>query len=121
MKDGELHRVTPAQGFSINDIKKDVPQGINYEIVENDTLPESKYRYAWKLEDKKVVICPIKKKKVDADIEEIWIDSELKELPEKIEAIEDLGKTATNLRKYRAALKQYKSDLYMPNVSRPTL
>jgi hypothetical protein len=119
--DGELCRVTPAPSFSVDDIKKDIPQGVSYEIVENDSLPESKYRNAWKLENKEVVICPIKKQKCDADIETIWIDEEIESLKEKIEAVEDTGKTATKLRAYRVALKQYKSDLYMPNVTRPVL
>lgn len=119
--DGNLCRVTPAPGFSIDDIKKDVPKGVSYEIVENDLLPESKYRNAWKLENKKVVICPIKKQNCDCDIETQWIDSEIESLKDKIEEKEDAGLKATKLRAYRQALKQYKSDLYMPNVSRPKL
>ena len=84
-------------------------------------LPEYTYRYAWKLENGKVVICPIKKKKVDADIETVWIDSEILPLQDKIEGMEDTGTKATKLRTYRAALKQYKTDLYMPNITRPKL
>ena len=119
--DGNLCRVTPAPNFTIEDVVKDVPEGVSYEIVENDLLPEAKYRNAWKLENKNVVICPVKKQKCDADIETQWIDSEIESLKDKIEEKEDAGLKATKLRAYRQALKQYKSDLYMPNVSRPKL
>ena len=60
-------------------------------------------------------------KKTDINTERKWIDSELERVRDKIEEKEDVGLKAPKLRAYRVALKQYKSDLYMPNVSRPTL
>lgn len=60
-------------------------------------------------------------KEKDKDIERKWVDGELIKVRELIEDAEDLGQKAPRLRGYRQALKQYKSDLYMPNVSRPSL
>ena len=50
-----------------------------------------------------------------------WIDGELSRIRDLIEHAEDTLTKVPKLRAYRVALKQYKSDLYMPNVTRPTL
>lgn len=50
-----------------------------------------------------------------------WIAKELEQVRSDIEDKIDAGLKAPKLRKYRIALKAYKSNLYMPNVSRPTL
>ena len=50
-----------------------------------------------------------------------WIESELTRVRDLIEDAEDTLTKVPKLRAYRQALKQYKSDLYMPNVSRPKL
>ena len=50
-----------------------------------------------------------------------WASDEIKPLAEQIEDLEDAGQSAAKLRTYRAALKQYKADIYMPNVTRPKL
>ena len=54
-------------------------------------------------------------------LEANWIDSELTRVRDLIEDAEDTKTLVPKLRAYRQALKQYKSDLYMSNVSRPTL
>ena len=56
---------------------------------------------------------------VNKNLEREWIASELDIVRDQIENAEDTNKKVPNLRAYRLALKQYKSDLYMPNVSRP--
>lgn len=58
---------------------------------------------------------------VAKNIERQWIESELEQVRSDIEDKIDAGLKAPKLRKYRIALKAYKSNLYMPNISRPTL
>ena len=60
-----------------------------------------------------------KRKAVGIDL--AWADKELSNLRDKIEDAEDTGAKVPKLRSYRQALKQYKSDIYMPNVRRPVL
>jgi len=50
-----------------------------------------------------------------------WIKSELIKTSKEIEDKEDQALSAKKLRAYRFKLKQYKTDLYMPNISRPKL
>ena len=116
--DGDLCRITPVNGFTAEDVIKDVPPGVNYKIVENDSLPDARKRHQWKLEGDQVVLDATK---IDVNTEESWVEAELALVRDKIEEKEDAGLKAPKLRAYRVALKQYKSDLYMPNVSRPTL
>ena len=118
MKDGDLHRVTPAPSFSVDDIKKDIPEGVDYKIVENDDMPDPSKRHKWKLNGDKV---EVDETKIDASSEELWTDSEIEIITDKIETLEDSGSKAVSARTYRQALKQYKSDLYMPNITRPKL
>lgn len=61
------------------------------------------------------------KESIKADAEIVWANAEISPLAEQIEDLEDAGKSAAKLRTYRSALKQYKADIYMPNVTRPKL
>jgi len=117
-KDGVVHRITPAPNMDIKDAKKDIPEGVTFKVVNNNSLPDITKRHQWRLEGDSVVIDP---SKIDITIETEWIDNELKDVRDKIEEKLDAGLKATRLRTYRQALKEYKSNLYMPNVSRPTL
>ena len=73
------------------------------------------------LKPRELALKQIATNEVDKRNEREWIDSELAKVRDLIEDAEDTKTLATKLRAYRQALKQYKSDLYMPNVSRPRL
>ena len=73
------------------------------------------------LKDRELALKQIAINEVDKRNERKWIESELTRMRDLIEDAEDTKTLVPKLRAYRQALKQYKSDLYMPNISRPTL
>ena len=54
-KDGSLHRIIPATNIPVEFCLKDIPDGIDYKILENDDMPEGN-REAWVLDGDSVVI-----------------------------------------------------------------
>jgi hypothetical protein len=68
MEDGNLCRVTPAHGYTVDDCIKDVPSGIPYKEVNNSDMPSHILRNAWTLNSNKVDIDIIKGKHIAHDI-----------------------------------------------------
>ena len=82
---GECHQVIPANGFTAEQVVKDVPEGVPYKLVETANNPSRVLRGAWKLNNSAVDLDIDKGKEI---AHEIRRDKRTEAMKENLELIQ---------------------------------